>query len=62
MNRNTKPRIQCLIHMFCTTPCTLTIVLDSISLRLRLKRTKSNFASIAQDPALSVSDLDSVDL
>ena len=40
----------------------LTIILKIIPLHLRLKRPKSNFTSVAQDPALSVTDLYSVDL
>lgn len=42
--------------------CPLTIVLKSVSVHLWLKRPKSNLASIAQDSALSVADLNSVDL
>lgn len=48
--------------MLPTVPCPLTIVFETVSLRLRLKRAKSDFAPIAQDPALSVADPNSVDL
>jgi len=48
--------------MFCITLCTLTIVLKSLSLRLRLKRTESELAPVVQNPALPAADLNSVDL
>lgn len=40
----------------------LTIVFKSVSLHLRLKRAESDFTPIAQDAALSMTDLNSVDL
>jgi len=40
----------------------LTVVFDTVSLYLRLKGAKSDFTSIAQDSALPVTNLDSVDL
>ena len=43
-------------------PCSLTIVFETVSVRLRLKGSKSDFASIAQDSALSVTDLIPIDL
>ena len=48
-----------MLHM---TLCPLTVVFKSVSLHLRLKGAKSDFTSIAQDSALSVTDLNSVDL
>jgi len=42
--------------------CPLTVVFKSVSMHLRLKGAKSDFTSVAQDPALSVTDLNSVDL
>jgi len=43
-------------------PCPLTIIFETLSLHLRLKGTKGDFASVAQDPALSLADLCPVDL
>ena len=40
----------------------LTVVFETVSLHLRLKRTKSDLAPIVQDPALPAADLNSVDL
>ena len=63
MNRNTKPiRHQggpCMFHMGLWS---LTVVFETVPLRLRLKRTKSDLAPIFQDPALPAADLNSVDL
>lgn len=42
--------------------CPLTIIFKSVTVRLRLKRAKSDLTSIAQDPALSATDPNSVDL
>ena len=41
---------------------TLTIVFKSVSVKLRLQGTKRDLASVAQDSALPVTDLNSVDL
>ena len=63
MNRNTKPiRHQnwpCTFHMGLWP---LTVVFETVSLRLRLERTKGNLAPIFQDPTLPAADLNSVDL
>jgi hypothetical protein len=40
----------------------LTVVFKTVSVRLRFKRAKSDFASIVQEAAPSVADLNSVDL
>ena len=40
----------------------LTVVFDTVSLYLGLKGAKGDFTSIAQDSALPVTNLDSVDL
>ena len=42
--------------------CPLTVVFKDVSMCLRLKGAKGDFTSIAQDAALSVADLNSVDL
>ena len=48
--------------MHCTALCSLTIIFETVPVCLRLKRTESDFASIAQDSALTVADLNPIDL
>jgi hypothetical protein len=64
VNRKTKP-VQHQSFNSCTEFCgkhTLTIVFKTVPVCLRLERAKSDFASVAQDSALPMTDLDAVDL